>query len=245
MNQDKLHNIIAFTKSLNILYIEDNFDVREQTIKMLKIFFDSIVVASDGNEGLEIFKKSNNNEINSFNLILTDIEMPILDGISMISEIRQLDSSIPILILTAHSNTEYFLETINIGIDGYILKPYSLEQISDSLIRIIEKDRLANANNELVLLEYDFIWSLENSLLYKNDEIIKLTKNELVLFDLFIKSQVPLKTYNEIESFIFNEISSNNKRVRNLISRLKIKLETELFESIYSHGYKLKYKKRL
>lgn len=76
MNQDNLQNIIKSTKNLRLLYIEDNEDVREQTLKMLQIFFDDITVAVDGQQGLEEFQKNNKFESTSYDLIITDIEMP-------------------------------------------------------------------------------------------------------------------------------------------------------------------------
>lgn len=242
MNQDKLRHIIDFTQNLNVLYIEDNFDVREQTTKMLKIFFNSIIVAKNGSEGLALFTSNDKYESTSFDLIITDIEMPIIDGISMINSIRNVNKEIPILIFSAHSNTDYFLKTINAGIDGYLLKPYNIDQISNALMNIIEKNKLTSSSEHIIHLEYDYIWNDNDSLLYQNESIVKLTKNEIKLFTFFITSKGSLKTYDEIESYIFNDFSSNNKRVRNLVSRLKIKLDYEIFESIYSYGYKLKYK---
>lgn len=243
MNQDKLKRIINITKKLNILYIEDNNHVREQTLKMLTVFFENIEVASNGDEGLNLFKLNNKYESTSFDLIITDIEMPVLDGIGMINLIREVDTQIPILIFSAHSNTEYFLKTIDAGVDGYILKPYNIEQISNSLMNIIEKNRIKNNNNHIIHLENDFIWNAQDSLLYKNENVLKLTKSEIKIFELFINSKGSLKTYAEIESYIFSEYNANSKRVRNLMSRLKQKVDYELFESIYGHGYKLKYKK--
>ena len=245
MNQDKLRKIISITKKLSILYIEDNLDVRNQTIKMLKIFFDEIEIASNGEIGLEIFKSNDKYESSSFDLIITDIEMPVLDGISMIEKIREFNKEVPILIFSAHSNTDYFLKTINAGVDGYILKPYNIDQISNSLMNIIEKNRLSLTNEHIIHLENDFIWNVEESILSKDEEQIRLTRNEIKLFTFFIEFRGALKTYNEIETYIFLDFSANNKRVRNLVSRLKIKLDYDLFESIYSHGYKLKYKKFL
>jgi DNA-binding response OmpR family regulator len=163
----------------------------------------------------------------------------------MINQIREIDKEIPILIFSAHSNTEYFLQTIDAGIDGYILKPYSIDQISNSLSKIIEKNKLKTINNHIINLENDFLWNTEDSLLFKDEEEIKLTKSEIKLFTLFISTKGSLKTYDEIENYIFDEYSTSSKRVRNLMSRLKQKLDYELFESIYGHGYKLKYKKIL
>jgi DNA-binding response OmpR family regulator len=242
MTKNRLQEIIAFTKNLKVLYIEDNIDVREQTLKMLNIFFNNIVVGSNGDEGLVVFKANNSYENSNFDLIITDIEMPIVDGISMINAIRKLDRHIPILVFSAHSNPDYMLQTINAGIDGYLLKPYNIEQISNTLMNVIEKNKLTKIEENKVHLDYGFIWDSDNSLLYKDSEAIKLTKNEIMLFKLFITSKGLLKTYDEIENYIFDGNSSNNKRVRNLVSRLKTKLNYELFEAIYSHGYKLRYK---
>lgn len=243
MNQDRLKKIIKITKNLNILYIEDNIDVRNQTTKMLEIFFENIQIATNGKEGLELFKRQNKYDSTAYDLIITDIEMPISDGLEMINHIRSYNKDIPVLIFSAHDNTDYFLRGIDAGIDGYILKPYTIEQISNSLLNIIEKNRIKTSNKELVYLENDYIWSIENSLLYKNEEEIKLTKSEIKLFNLFLSKKGVLKTYEEIEIFIFEDSSASSKRVRNLMSRLKNKLDFELFESIYGHGYKLKYKK--
>ena len=84
MTPDKLENIIKCTKNLNILYIEDNISVQKQTTKMLESFFNKIYLANNGKEALELFEKEN-----LYNLVITDIEMPLLDGISFIEAIRK------------------------------------------------------------------------------------------------------------------------------------------------------------
>ncbi len=238
MDSKGLQEIIIVTKTMKVLYVEDNQDVREQTLKMLKVFFNNIEIAENGEEALEIF----NSSIIPFDLIITDIEMPILDGITMICSIREKNKNIPIIIFSAHDNTEYFLDAIHAGIDEYILKPFNINKVSDTLMNVLEKRKLNSQKSFLVPLENDYIWDKEKLLLYKNEEEVKLTKNEIRLFKLFIDSKATLKTYDEIDSYIFMDFTAGNKRVRNLISRLKVKLGYELFESIYSHGYKLKYK---
>ena len=75
----------------------------------------------------------------------------------------------------------------------------------------------------------------------KDNEVIKLSKYERKLFELFISTNNNFKTYNEIEFHLFNNCEENTKKLRNLIGRLKTKLNCDLFETIYSHGYTLKY----
>jgi CheY-like chemotaxis protein len=94
MEINKLQELIKQTKNLTVLYVEDNAEVQTQTIKMLESFFNNIFVANDGKVCLELFLKNPNN----YHLIITDIKMPILDGIGMIETIREIDKKIPILV---------------------------------------------------------------------------------------------------------------------------------------------------
>jgi DNA-binding response OmpR family regulator len=168
--------------------------------------------------------------------------MPFIDGVSLIEIIREYNKKIPIIVLSAHDNKDYFLKTINAGIDGYILKPYTLEQIIQTLEYIIQKYDLHEIFDNLIKLEFEYYWNRTTSQLYKNNCHIKLSKYETKLFELFIKSNSIIKSYNEIEYYLFDEYEENTKRIRNIITRLKIKLDCDLFETIYSYGYSLKYR---
>ena len=168
--------------------------------------------------------------------------MPLLDGISFIEAIRKYNKKIPIIVLSAHDNKNYFLKTIKAGIDGYILKPYTLEQIVQTLEYIIDKYDMQKIFENLIKLEFNFTWDRYKCQLYKDDFQIKLSKNETKLFELFIETNSMIKTYAEIEYYLFDDCNNNTKKIRNLIRRLKIKLNHDLFDTIYSYGYSLKYR---
>jgi len=139
--------IVKVSKNLSLLYVEDNEDVRKATLYFLEEFFDDIIIAKDGSEGFQAFYDSNISEsIHKIDLIITDINMPIESGLSMAKRIRELDEHIPILILSAYSDTNYFLESISLGIDGYILKPIEMKQFVKVLNKVITK-----INTELTL----------------------------------------------------------------------------------------------
>ena len=237
MQVDKLRDLIKHTKNLNVLYVEDNLEVQTQTAKMLQSFFNNISIANNGKVALELFV---NND--SYHILITDIKMPILDGLGFIESIRKINKRVPIIVLSAHDNKDYFLKTINAGIDGYILKPYTLGQITNTLTNIMEKYEFDIINKQIIELDFDFIWNKKENQLFKKNEMIKLSKNEVKLFQLFIDNYSLLKNYQEIETFIFGYFENDMKKIRNLMSRLKIKLDCELFETIHSHGYSLKYK---
>ncbi len=127
---EKLHNL---TKNLTLLYVEDNDESREMTKLILEEFFDTIITATDGKDGLEKFQN------NTIDLIISDINMPHMNGLEMSRAIREIDENIPIILLTAFNEDSYFLEGIQIGINGYVLKPLDLEQLLSTINRVVQK----------------------------------------------------------------------------------------------------------
>jgi len=125
--------LIEFSKTLKVLYVEDDKDTREYTLLMLDYIFDDITVAVDGIDGLNKF------ETTKFDLIISDINMPNMDGIQMLKKIRAKDINIPFIILSAYDEVKYLLDSIDSGIDGYILKPIDLEQLSSTMTKILKK----------------------------------------------------------------------------------------------------------
>lgn len=225
-------------KNFTTLYVEDNEDVRKQTIKMLKNLLPVIISAKDAEEALETYKLHKySNDLYNINLIITDIQMPKGNGINLICKIKDITPDIPVIILSAHSNTEFFLNAINNGVDGYLLKPYLLKDIADVLVKTIKKYYF---KPNKIIFEKNYFWDCENSILVHKDETVKLTKNELKLIKYLLSSNKNVKPSEDIESYVFEDYLSNNKRVRNLISRLNSKLETNIVESIYGLGYKIK-----
>ena len=144
-------NNISILKNITILYAEDEKDLREVTHQILKGFTKKQYVAQNGQEGLELFK-AHEKEID---LIITDVNMPILNGLDMVKEIKKININIPIIVATAFSNKEYLLEAIDIGVDKYVLKPIDiaklLQVMSQSLIyhelKDLYTDNLTNLPN--------------------------------------------------------------------------------------------------
>jgi len=144
-------NNISILKNITILYAEDEKDLREVTHQILKGFTKKQYVAEDGAQGLELFKKHEN----EIDLIITDVNMPVLNGLDMVKEIKKTNMNIPIIVATAFSNKEYLLDAIDIGVDKYVLKPIDvaklLQVMSQSLLyhelKDLYIDKLTNLPN--------------------------------------------------------------------------------------------------
>lgn len=116
-------------KKLSILYVEDDESTREEISFFLKKVCGNVTTAENGAEGLEAFRKEN------FDMIITDIQMPVMNGLDMVKEIRKTDQKIPIAVTTAFSDSDFLIKSISSGVDKYILKPIDMME----LLTVIQK----------------------------------------------------------------------------------------------------------
>lgn len=124
---ERLHDLIELGKELSVLYVEDDENLRLETNKILERIFDNVDVSCNGEEGLESFQKNN------YDLVITDVEMPKINGIEMSKSIRLINNEVPIVIISAYSSSNYFIDAISIGISYYILKPINMPHLVDTL----------------------------------------------------------------------------------------------------------------
>jgi len=120
--------------NLSVLYVEDDELVRESFQGILKNFFKDVKVCTNGKDALlELM------DYHTYDLIISDIEMPQLDGLKMAELIKEKNPKQVILMMTAHSDKEYLLQSYKIGIEGYITKPFDSEEDIKTLLRICRK----------------------------------------------------------------------------------------------------------
>ena len=142
INNIKLKKLIEFTKNLTVLYVEDNEVTMNATISVFEILFNTIVTAVDGIDGISKFQ---NNQID---IVICDINMPQLNGIEMVKKIREIDNKIPVIMATAHQESEYLIECIKIKVDGYLLKPLDISQLEDVLYTLTKSMYCDKKNKE-------------------------------------------------------------------------------------------------
>ena len=123
---------IELIKTLKILYVEDEIVLRDTTCNSLNSILKEIVVADNGKEGLEKFKND------KFDLVITDLAMPLMSGSEMIEHIRKIDNNVPIIVTTAYGNQNEEVENLKkIGISNYIMKPVDIMKLVQTIDKII------------------------------------------------------------------------------------------------------------
>jgi PAS domain S-box-containing protein len=114
-------------EKISILYVEDEEDIRLVYTPLLKKRTTKLYIAENGYIGLELFKK------HKPDLVISDIRMPIMNGLEMTEEIKKLNQDVRILIMSAYSQPEYFIKAITLGVNGFLTKPIRKEQLFASI----------------------------------------------------------------------------------------------------------------
>lgn len=135
---------------ISILYVEDEAGIREMLSKFISMKFPALklLTAENGKVGLEMFNKYEPD------IVLTDVCMPIMDGIRMAGEIRALNANANIIVITARSDTRFLMEAIKIGINRYVLKPIDNKKLSEAIedcIARINLERQVKGQHEFIL----------------------------------------------------------------------------------------------
>lgn len=223
-----------------VLLVEDEDLARKTLSFYLNTIFDEVVLAKDGEEGLNLVKENfQNNE--DFDLVITDLNMPNLSGMQMIDEILKLHPIQRFIIVSAHKNEEDLLKLINLRVSGYFVKPLDidnmmlmLQKAKDEVIK--DKQPLVNLNKSLITLNNSYTFDLSSNKLYHNNLIVKLSKKESEILDVLIQNLGELISVDRFKQIVWNDININDSSFRTVMKRLKDKIKDDDF--IISHkGY--------
>jgi len=130
LNIQKLKNE---AQGISVLVVEDSEPIRKQICRFLEKFFTYVFQAQDGEKGIEMY------ELNKPDIIITDLNMPVMDGHEMIKALQIKSNSIPIIIISAFSNSETLLESNHLGMVDFVPKPVDFELIQNALLKAITK----------------------------------------------------------------------------------------------------------
>lgn len=223
------YNLQLF-KKLSILFVEDEPLLRQQTADMLKIFFSTVYTASNGLEALGVLGEEN------INIVLCDIMMPVMDGLTLTQKIRAKGNTIPVVLLSSFCDQETLLKAANSGIDGYVLKPIELEMLLETFNRVLKiKMPLKN----FYYFEKDMVYNLLSEELHQNGVVVDLGKRERAMLKLFIRNANKTVTKEEIIATIWEMEEVTESALKNLLNRLRTKIGSEFIVSVKGSGWRL------
>ena len=213
-------------KDLTVLCVEDETGVRKRIVNTLGYYFKEVYEASNGEEGLSVYYDSQPD------IILCDIQMPVMDGIEMIKKIREEDVLLPIVLLTAYSSEEYLMKLINLHVQHFILKPINTQKLEEALA-----NALKGRYRGMVKIKNDIFLDIDNLVLHVVNQEITLSSREVKFLTLLSNKTVVY--YSKIEEELWSEKSMSTGALKSFIRDLRKKLPIEMIENIPQVGYKL------
>mgnify|MGYP004531679165 FL=1 len=198
-----------------ILFAEDERELSKAITKILTINNYDVTSVYNGKEALSELKE------NSFNVIILDIMMPVLDGISCLKQLRQNGLKTPVILLTAKSQIDEKVEGLDSGANDYLTKPFSYKEL---LARIRAVTRIQKEEKEKFEIG-NLIFDKEKSELSNSQSSLHLNTKECNLMEILVKNkQTPLKE-KEITNFVWQNEPVENLSLQMYISYLQNKFE--------------------
>ena len=178
-NKEKMDK--EFLKKLTILYVEDDELIAKELSSTIEKLFKKIIVAKNGQDGLDKYNQ-NKDEIN---LIISDISMPIMNGVELLKNVRKEDLKIPFIFTTAFTDKEYLVDSLKQGVHDYFIKPINLNELLIKIEKVakkVEHESVIN-NYQSMIKEYIntinkvaivFVFDLKGKLIFTNDFLKEL-----------------------------------------------------------------------
>jgi len=223
--------------SLKLLYIEDDRDIQEIYLDILKESIEKVYSAYDGEEGYELYLSIKPD------IILLDINMPKIDGLTLAKKIREVDRDVKIIITTAYGEQDKLLEAIELYLIKYILKPIEPNILREAIKKAIDEitQKQSGGEKNIFLLAKDVTWNSETQKLIKNGDEVRLTKNERRLLSFLSTDSSRIYTFFEI----FDHLSYDDfdkeydaNQIRALVKLVRKKIPKDAIINIYGEGYR-------
>lgn len=212
-----------------VLLAEDEEVARDILKFYLNTIFEEVVVVKDGLEGINTYKKYLKTG-KDFDLVLTDIKMPNLDGMGMLEQIYALNNEQKFIIVSAYKDEEKLLKSIELKVLGYFIKPLNIDNIMHMLKKAKEevlKDKTNQAN--IITINENFTYEPTKMLLYENGSLVKLSSKETLLLDKLIQSRGETLSVQTLKIALWETREKSDSTFRALMKRLKDKIATQDF----------------
>ncbi len=182
MNNIEIIATLKYTKELSLLYVEDDINLQIQTQKLFESLFKSVSVRSCGKEALDLYMN------NEYDIVITDVKMPNMDGVALVREIRKIKKQQEIIITSAYNDSDNLISFINLNVSNFIFKPINTQDF----ITIIHNVAKNIANIKMLELYRKDLEFTNVSLKEKNDEfksLLRIFNFKLVQFSKLEKKE--------------------------------------------------------
>lgn len=220
-------------QNISILIAEDDTQLRALYVEYLSLFFETVFEAKDGKEAFMIYKEK------LPDIIISDINMPKMDGLALIELIRQKDTKTPIVILSAYADQEMLLQAVKLHLFEYLVKPVNSQELKEIILRMIKN---IYSKREYIYLPEGYKWHKDSDSLYFENKQISLQDSEKRLLSILMRHANNNVSTESLYQYIFSdkpEKEYSAYAITSLIKRARKKLPDNTIQTNYGNGYTL------
>ena len=211
---------------MKIFLLEDDYSLNEAIKEIIQLENHSVENFYDGETA---FSKISND----FDLYILDINIPNINGLEILKQIKQINPKTKVIIISANINIDLIREAYTLGCDDYIKKPFNIEELLFKINRYEKKDTI-------IYLDINITFNTISKELIINNKTVELTKNEKNLLFLLVDNLNNKISYDQIENFVYEGTSKTSDAIRSLVKRLRKKLPKDLISNSLDEGYYIK-----
>jgi len=236
LDKNNKNSFKIMLKHLNILYIEDEDNIRENITKTLELFVNKVFSLGSTEKSIEIL------ENNRIDIIISDINLPKVNGINFVKNVRKIDYHIPIILLTAYTEKNYLLEATKLKLVDYLIKPIDFNMLNDALLKAAQE--IINNAKYIIDFEENISYNVMHKKLYtKNDhEEIDLTAKEIDLLEYFIQNNHRVISHEEIKTEVWQDnFEVTDSALKNVLNKLRKKVGKNTINNISGVGFRIQF----
>lgn len=209
---------------MKILLLEDNQKLNQTIKSRLEMKDYEVDAFTDGQKAFDAM-------CNGYACFVLDINVPNINGIKILKEIRSFYKDIPVVIISSSVELEQIKESYNLGCNDYIKKPFYVDELD------IKIQKLCGIQDTKIKIDQDVYFDYKTSIIYITSKEVKLTKKERFLLNLFLMNKNSLVSFEAIENYVWKGAYVSSDSIRTLIRRLRKCLPKEYIQTVVDSGY--------
>ena len=227
-----MDNKTELLKSYSILYLEDEENIRKSITNTLELMSKKVYPCSNAHEAYDIFIK------NKIDIIISDISMPKINGIEFTKMIRKENKQVPIILLTAHTDTDYLLEATKLKLVDYLIKPLNFTKLKEALNNAV--DEILLNNPKIIKFPNNIVYNIEKKQLLENNKEKNITSKEIALLELLYENRDKNISQEFIKMNIWDDpFNATDAALKAVLNKLRNKIGKNTIKNVSGIGYRL------
>lgn len=229
-NKKSFHFVLNY---LNILYIEDEKNIRENIEKTLKLMVSNVFTCENINEAKKLIENKR------IDLIISDINLPGQNGLEFVEMLRECNNITPVILLSAYTQKDYLLKATRLKLVDYLVKPINFDDLKNCLYKACEE--IIEKGLFIINFEDGISYNVLQKKLYSKDEkTIDLTHKEILLLEYLIQNNNRVVAHQEIKEHIWEDsFEASDSALKNLLNKLRKKVGKNSVENISGVGFRI------